>query len=172
MQDKLIQKSIEQTIISLVAAFDQQTADDHQEAIVQLILDFEENPEYYRTKMQLAHYQLDEVSIIPFVQKHENIKSEDKAILKFIYNGLFTHFIRKLIDWNESTACGGDKESFIIRQVLKSIVLKENQSLYDDYSGCERIDKAKWKDQAYWSPRSFKSTDEVIEQFWKWYRVD
>lgn len=170
--EESIQKSLEQTIISLVAAFDQQTADDHQEAIVQLILEFEANPDYYRTKMQLAHYQFDDVSIIPFIQKHENIKSEHKSLLKFIYNGLFTHFIRKLIDRNEGSACAGDKESFIIQQVMKSIVLKENQSLYDNYSGCERIDKAKWKDQAYWSPRSFKSTDEVIERFWKWYRVE
>ena len=42
---------------------------------------------------------------------------------------------------------------------------------YQTYEGCERIDKDNWSEQAYWSPKSFKDTDDVKAKFKEWYYV-
>ena len=55
--------------------------------------------------------------------------------------------------------------------VKEAIATGENISLYATYEGCENIPESKWKEQAYWSPKSFKDTNEVMLRFWEWYNV-
>ena len=83
---------------------------------------------------------------------------------------MFEHFLRCIIERNEGAPFSGDKISFIIKQVKKAVITGENQGLYADYTGCERIAKECWNEKAYWSPDTFKDTDEVFDAFWKWYR--
>lgn len=74
----------------------------------------------------------------------------------------------------EGSACSGDKETFIIRKVKESIIKGENLSLFMTYGNSasrDKIEESIWDKQAYWSPKSFKDTDEVIKQFWEWYDV-
>lgn len=78
----------------------------------------------------------------------------------------------KLLKKNEGTPCSGDKEDFIIQKIKESVATGKNISLYETYEGKNNISKEKWKEQAYWSPKSFKDTDDVKTKFKAWYYLD
>ena len=107
--------------------------------------------------------------------EHQEITGWDEFYIESIYNGLFSHWLRRTIDALEGSSCGGDKESFVTSSVVRSIVEKSNISLYvtygdygDKYKGRDNIDLNK---QTFWSPSCFKDTDEVKEAFKRWWRV-
>ena len=56
-------------------------------------------------------------------------------------------------------------------RALHAVEIK-NISLYETYEGKNNISKEKWKEQTYWSPKSFKDTDDVKTKFKAWYYLD
>ena len=130
--------------------------------------------DYYQTSMQLEIMRLIELPAKPFLIKHPEIARWDKFYIESIYNGLFSHWLRCTIDAIESSSCGGDKEGFVTRCVIKSIVEQINIPLYrtyGDYGDKYNDGKTDLNKQTYWSLSCFKDTDEVKEQFKKWWRV-
>ena len=142
------------------------------------ILEFyskERGDDYYQTSMHLEMMRLMELPARPFLMEHQEITGWDEFYIESIYNGLFSHWLRRTIDALEGSSCGGDKESFVTSSVVRSIVEKSNISLYvtygdygDKYKGRDNIDLNK---QTFWSPSCFKDTDEVKEAFKRWWRV-
>lgn len=169
---KELEHELQNTILALANNFEKEAAERNAELITDLHRRFEENEELYECEMTLAYMHFLDFAAQPWLTKNEVKDKKNKRIIGYIYNGLFTHFVRAVIERKEGGCCSGDKEGFIIRQVKKALITGENQSLYATYEGCERIDKEKWNEKAYWSPTSFKDTDEVIAAFWKWYRVE
>ena len=110
---------------------------------------------------------------MPWLNRHPEVTNGwEKSYIECIYNGLLPHFVRKVIEKNEVSPRSGDKEHFVIKKIKESVATGANISLYQTYEGCERIDKDKWSEQAYWSPKSFKDTDEVKAKFKAWYYVE
>ncbi len=130
--------------------------------------------DYYQTSMQLEIMRLIELPAKPFLIKHPEIVRWDQFYIESIYNGLFSHWLRRTIDAIEGPSCGGDKEGFVTRCVIKSIVEQTNIPLYrtyGDYDDKYNDGKTDLNKQTYWSPSCFKDTDEVKEQFKKWWQV-
>ena len=172
MSEENTETSLEKVILGLANSITNEAATRNAALIKQLYDCFDKNEALYETEIQLTYLNFMEFAAMPWFAKYEVKDTKNKAIINYIYNGMFTHFVRKVIENNEGTMCSGDKESFVIRKVQQAIITGENQSLDVTYEGCERIDKSKWNEKAYWSPTSFKDTDEVIDRFWKWYDVE
>ena len=167
-----MEDEIKKTILGLANFFDEQSQRENAELIKKLHETFEKNEALYECQMTIAFLNFTRFAAMPWLNKNPQVTDGwDKSLIECIYNGTFPHFVRKVIEKNEGSCCSGDKESFIIKKVKESIVTGTNISLYADYTGCETIDKDKWNQQAYWSPKSFKDTDEVIKKFWDWYNV-
>ena len=166
-----IEKSLESVILGLADGFEREAREKNSEFIAELMQRFEKNEELYECEMSLAFMHFQDFAAMPWIAKNGIVDKKNKGIIGMIYSGLFPHFVRTMIENAEGSPCSADKERFTIRQVRKAIRTGENQSLYADYTGCERISKDKWKEQAYWSPKVFKDTDEVMKAFWKWYRL-
>ena len=97
----------------------------------------------------------------PFLRKHEITDRRKKCIAQFLFGGELEHFVRKTIENKEGSPFSGDKERFVIGKIKEYLITGRNQSLYEEYK-----DKGR---QAYWSPRCFKDTDDVIQQFLDWW---
>lgn len=95
--------------------------------------------------------------------------SESEYIMKMIINGTYKHFLSLYIKTHEGRCCQMDKVSLIIRKTINALETGENQSLYETYEGYDQIEKERWNDQAYWSPKSIKDTDEAMNLFKQWY---
>lgn len=130
-----------------------------------LIKIFNESEDLYEAETVYATLNLDTILSAPFKCKYK-IKETDElkiSILEFIYNGLFEHFLRKIIEKNEGSICSGDKIGFIIKMVKQSLIQGENLSLYQTYKDSPS--------RAYWSPLSFSDTNDAINKFFEWYKV-
>jgi len=167
-----VDNEIGKLILSLATAFDEQASAENSDTIKQLHESFNANEELYESQINLAAMYFQDFVARPYIEKYGVLDTKNKSIIGMIYTNTFTHFVRKIIERNEGSACSGDKESFIVSKVMKAISTGENQSLYANYEGCDRIAKDDWGKQAYWSPKSFKDTNDVIDRFWKWYRVE
>lgn len=125
---------------------------------------YNDNPDGFLKVLQFAQSEfgilLEEVLAFP--------DSDKVRILPHILNGLFKHFHERRIEKLEGFSCCADKSSFIVGKTLRAIRFQENLSLYDDYMNVEQIKEDK-EEQAYWSPKTVKDTDEAIELFWDWY---
>lgn len=172
MTEKSTENSLETVILALANSITNESATRNSELIEQLHDCFNKNEELYESEIQLTYLNFVEFAAMPWLAKYEVKDKKNKTIINYIYNGLFPHFVRNVIENNEGIACSGDKESFIVKKVQKAIMTGENQSLYETYEGHEQVDKSKWNEKAYWSPTSFKDTDEAIDRFWKWYNVE
>ncbi len=86
-----------------------------------------------------------------------------------IINSNCEHFFRQYIMQREDWSCYVDKARFIVNKMIESIIKGENLSLYVNYEGMERIDKSKWNEQAYWSPKTIRDTDGAFKLFNDWY---
>lgn len=95
--------------------------------------------------------------------------NKNTYIIRNIINGNYQHFLSKYIQKSEGMSFSADKTGFIINRLIKSLIKKENLSLYQTYEGIECIDKSKWHKQAYWSPTTIKDTDEAFKLFNDWY---
>ena len=163
---------LQKVILSIANYFEEQSEKENAELIMKLNEKFNESEELYESEMILSFLNFSKFASIPWLNKHPNVLNpRDKFFIEMIYNGTFSHFIMKTIEKNEGSACSGDKESFIIAKVKQSIVENKNISLYVDYKNCDFVPEEKRDAQAYWSPKSFKDTDEVKECFLKWYNV-
>ena len=89
------------------------------------------------------------------------------AIICYIANGSYKHFLSKYIEKMEGSPCCVDKAYFITRMTIKALQEQQNLSLFDDYQNAEQIKENKEK-QAYWSPTCIKDTDEAMKLFWDW----
>jgi hypothetical protein len=165
--------TLEQTILGLATFFDNEAKEQNAEFIQILQEKFNHNEELYDSEITLAFLHFSSFAALPWLFKNPQVTNGwEKSYIQFIYNGLLPHFVRKVIEKNEGSCCSGDKEAFIIRKIKESVATGTNISLYQTYEGIENIDKEKWDEQAYWSPRSFKDTDDVKAQFRKWYNME
>lgn len=167
-----IENSLESIILGLADCIEKESQEKNKNLIDALYNRFNNNESLYECEMHLAYLNFAKFSAMPWISKNGIKETKNKDIISYIYTGLFNHFVRVKIEKAEGSACSGDKEHFTIKQVKKAIMTGENQSLYADYTGCDRIEKERWDNQAYWSPKVFKDTDEVIAEFWKWYRIE
>lgn len=168
-----IKNELEKTIQSLALFFENNSKEQNAELIEKLEEKFSKNEELYESEITLAYLNFTEFAALPWLNKHPEVTNGwEKSYIECIYNGLLPHFVRKVIEKNEGSVCSGDKEHFIIKKIKESVATSTNISLYQTYEGCEKIDKTKWSEQAYWSPKSFKDTDDVKAKFKKWYYVD
>lgn len=166
-----MESTLENIILALANSFQEENREKNKELIAKLFLEFEQNEELYDSRIELAYLNFTDFASMPWRAKYAIKDKKNQCIIDYMYNGIFNHFVRKTIEQKEGNACSGDKESFIVSRVKKALVEGKNLSLYATYDGCEQIDKAKWSKQAYWSPKTFKTTNEVIETFWNWYNV-
>lgn len=167
-----IKNELERTIQSLALSFENNSKEQNKEFIEELDKRFSENESLYESEITLAFLNFTMFASMPWLSRHPEVTNEwEKSYIECIYNGLLPHFVRKVIENNEGSVCSGDKEHFIIKKIKESVATGTNISLYQTYEGCERIDKDKWSEQAYWSPKSFKDTDDVKAKFKEWYYV-
>lgn len=160
-----IEKELRSVITGLAAHFEREAQEKNRETIEYLRKEFEHNEGLYDANVACAWCDFGKVTATPFIEKHGITEPKRKRLAEMIYGQQIPHFVRKTIERREGTACSGDKESFVIRKLKQYIITGKNQSLYAAYK--DEPDK-----KAFWSPESFKDTDEVIEAFWKWYYVE
>lgn len=172
MTEKNTEKSLEEVIFALANSITNESATRNSELIEQLHDYFNKSESLYESEIQLTYLNFTEFAAMPWFAKYEVKDTKNRTIINYIYNGIFPHFVRNVIENNEGITCSGDKEYFVVKKVQKAIITGKNQSLYETYEGCDHIDKSKWNEKTYWSPTSFKDTDEVINKFWKWYNVE
>lgn len=137
-----------------------------------LVSKYKENEELYEVEISLSFMKFEDMATEPFKRTNEIKETNQRklSILKFIYNGLFEHFLTKHIEKREGSMYVGDKTSFIIMMVKRALISGETLNLcqnYEDYKGYFKQRTGR----AYWSPTSFNTTDEAIETFYDWYNV-
>lgn len=168
-----MKNELEQTIQSLALFFENNSKEQNAELIKKLERRFSENEGLYESEITLAYLNFTKFAALPWFNQHPEVTDGwEKSYIECIYNGLLPHFVRKVIEKNEGSVCSGDKEHFIIKKIKESIATGTNISLYQTYEGYESISKDKWAEQAYWSPKCFKDTDDVKKQFKSWYYLE
>lgn len=168
-----IKNELEKTIQSLLLFFENNSKEQNAELIKELDRRFSENESLYESEIALAFLNFKKFASMPWLTRHpEVIDGWEKTYIESIYDGSLPHFVRKVIEKNEGSICSGDKEHFVIKKIKESVASGTNISLYQTYEGCERIGKDKWNEQAYWSPKCFKDTDDVKTQFKAWLYVE
>ena len=171
--EKVDEKVLERTILSLANSFENESNDANATLIKTLYEKFEENEELYECETLIAFHNFGRFAAMPWLSKNPQVTDGwEKSYIESIYNGLLTHFVRTVIEKNEGSVCSGDKEHFIIEMIKKSVATGENISLYQTYEGSNRIPKERWNEQVYWSPKSFKDTNEVKARFRAWYTLE
>lgn len=168
-----MKNELEKTIQALAMFFENNSKEQNGELIKELNKRFSENERLYESELTLAFLNFRTFAAMPWLTKHPQVKDGwEKFYIESIYDGTLPHFVRRVIEKNEGSACSGDKEHFIIEKIKESVATGKNISLYQTYEGCERIAKDKWTEQAYWSPTSFRDTDDVKAKFKAWYYVE
>lgn len=149
--------------------------EDSKKEILQFIVTLDQlyrnDEELYEAQIQSAFENFVVLASAPYLLKNPDIDEQEQFYIESIYNGLLPHFIEKTIQKNEGSICSGDKVNFVIGKIKESITTGKNISLYQTYQNCNEIPKEKWNKQAYWSPISFKDTNEVKEKFKVWWLV-
>lgn len=169
----MVERELEQTILGLATAFENEGNGANVGLIQKLYERFDYSEKLYECEMGIAFHDFGRFAAMPWLSKHPHVTNGwDKFYIESIYSGLLSHYVRKIIEKNEGSPCSGDKESFVIAKIKQSIDSGENISLYQTYEGQERIAKDKWNEQAYWSPKSFKDTDDVKAKFKAWYMLE
>lgn len=167
-----MENPIEQIILNLSNSFEENSRNENTKLINTLKNRFKNNEELYECEITLAFMNFTDFAALPWLEENPQITNGwDKFYIESIYNGLLSHYLRKVIEKNEGSPFSGDKEHFIIKSLKKAIATGENISLqvfYDEKDGVpvERIGA-----KAYWSPSSFIDTDDVKAKFKAWYEV-
>ncbi len=159
-----IENGIEQVILGLAASMERDAKSNNAGQLNELRRRFSDNEELYDAEIAVSFYSFETIAATPFLEAHGVTDGRRKNIACYIYGQQIPYFVRKTIESREGTPCSGDKEHFIIRKLKEYIITGENQSLYVTYKDEDR--------QAYWSPKTFKDTDEVLEAFFRWYNVE
>lgn len=159
-----MENKIKLVLDSLISGFEKEKMEDNAESFIKLQEIYEENPRRFLKSIEFA---FNDFKFL--VEKTINIpEQENMYILEFIVDGTYKRFYRDLMEKLEGGACCYDKASFITGKSLEALLLKENLSLYEDYSNTKEITENKDR-QAYWSPLKIKDTDQAMEVFWDWY---
>lgn len=159
-----IQNGIEQVILGLADSMEREAKENNAGQLNELRQRFADNEELYDAELAVSFYNFETIAATPFLEAHGVTDSRRMNVARCIYGQQIPHFVRKVIENREGSPCSGDKEHFIIRKLKEYIITGENQSLYATYKDEDR--------QAYWSPKTFKDTDEVLEAFFCWYNVE
>ncbi len=159
-----MKSSLEQLILGLADSLEQEAKESNAEKLNELRQRFKKNEELYDAEVAVAFDSFETIAATSFLEAHGVTDNRRRNIAHYIYGQQIPHFVRKVIESREGTPCSGDKEHFIIRKLKTYIITGENQSLYAKYKDEDR--------QAYWSPKTFKDTDEVLEAFFCWYNVE
>lgn len=173
VEEKTVTKEVlEETILNIAAFFEDSDRKKNAEFIAKLNDLYHKNEKLYEVQMHIAFHNFSRYAALAWLEEHPNVKNGwDKFFIECCFNGLLEFYLDKVIEAKEGTPCSSDKAHFIIRTLKEAIATNQNISLYVTYAGQERIEKEDWDKQAYWSPKSFKDTDDVKEQFKKWYNV-
>lgn len=153
-------------LVSLSTTLDNMSKKQYEDTINSLKESYANNEELYEIETQIARMRFDEYAALPFRESHQFAEKDNSklAIITYMYNGLLEHYLTACIIKAEGSPCSADKVSFIISRIKKALISGENLSLYEEYGDDSR--------QAYWSPKSFKDTNEAIDRFFKWYKVE
>lgn len=174
-EDKSAKESLTAIINGLFQSINAENETKSQSLIEELCKFYEKESDiYYQISMHLEMDRMNEIPAKPFLLKHPEIERWDKFYIESIYNGLFSHWLDRMIRTLDGWWFSGDKERFITRCVIQSIVEQTNISLYRTYADYgDKYDDGKTdlSKQTYWSPSCFKDTNEVKEKFRQWWRV-
>lgn len=174
-QNEEIKVALTSVINGLFQSIEADNEEKSQGLIDELCELYEEHGDnYYQTAMHLEMMRLKGLPAKPFLRKHPEVAGWDKFYIESIYNGIFSHWIRRMIVAFEGSPCSADKEDFVTACVVQSIIEQRNISLYRTYGDYgEKYDdgKTELNRQVYWSPSCFKDTDEVKVKFKHWWRV-
>lgn len=168
LADKAKTEKAISNVISGMAFFfgkedEKKSVDDTRKILDFYINECNRDDDYYATQMHLICHRFNEVPAKPWLMNRPYVERWDKFIIESIFNGLFGHWVYKMIEHHEDTSGGqADKERFIIRRLLEAIDTQSNVSLYQEY-------KDEPGKQAYWSPRYFKDTHQVKVEFVSWW---
>lgn len=169
---KDIAMTLEETILALVTGIEKESDERNAKLLGDLLDAYCANDRLYECEITMAFLNFTRFASMPYKSCHKILDKKNAAIIDYMYNGMFDHYLRRYIEKNEGHVCSGDKVHFVTEMVKKAIETGENQSLYRTYEGCDRIPKEDWDKQSYWSPKTLKDTDTVIKMFWDWYNVN
>jgi len=154
------------TIIEIIAegVVKERLVEENADVVLKIKSIYEDDKKAFFRKVHSAQFELNQI-----IESVVNIPNQKNMyILEHITSGLYEHFYEKLMEKFEGSAFCTDKSKFITRQSLKALQENKNLSLYEDYMKYDQIKENK-EEQAYWSPRAIKDTDEAMELFWDWY---
>lgn len=163
-----ISTNLQSLILGLSFSLEDESNKENKKLIEELKRRYKENEELYMAEVDLAALDFSRIVSIPYLETHEIKDTENSWIIEYLYNGLFSHYITRYLEKNEGSSCSGDKESFIISGILKSIEIGANIALYQTYAGINSIPKENWNERAYWSPATIPDTRTVIKMFSDW----
>lgn len=161
------EKAISDVISGMAFFFEQEnlkkSEDDIKKVCDFYINECNRDNDYYMTQMNIICHRFNEVPAKPWLMGRNHVQKWDKFIIECIFNGLFSHWVYKMIEHHEDNSGGqADKESFIIAKLIEDIDTQNNVSLYAEY-------KDKPGQQAFWSPKYFKDTHQVKVEFVSWW---
>jgi hypothetical protein len=168
-EKEVTEKAISDTISGMAFFFqkedERKSADDTRKVVDFYVNECNRDDDYYATQMHLICHRFNEVPAKPWLMSsyRQHVQKWDKFIVESIFNGLFSHWVYKMIEHHEDNSGGqADKERFITRRLLEAIDTQTNVSLYSEY-------KDEPGKQAYWSPKYFKDTHQVKIEFVSWW---
>lgn len=166
-EKEVTEKAISDVISGMAFFFDKEekkkSADDIRKIFDFYINECNRDDDYYATEMYLICHRFNEIPAKPWLMNRPHVQNFDKFIIESIFNGLFKHWVYKMIEHHEDQSGGqADKERFIVKKLIEAIDTQTNIPLYQEY----RDEPGK---QAYWSPRYFKDTNQVKVEFMSWW---
>ena len=90
---------------------------------------------------------------------------DNEYLTEHLLNGNMEHFFDNYFEKNEGHSFSHDKTSHVISMIKQSIKSGKNLELYSEY------DFGKGLVEAYWTPKTLKTTKEAIDKFNNWYNL-
>ena len=141
-----------------------------------IIQKFEELKQQYKSNYtfieSLRFLLLPKIAKLICVTLNITLNDDNLMIIENLFKGTYEHFFEQYIYKTEGNACSSDKVFCILGGLIFSIIHNKNIPLYFTYEGHENINKSERNEQAYWSPRTIKDTDEAFKLFNDWYYIE
>lgn len=145
---------------------EKKSADDTRKVFDFYVNECNRDDDYYATEMRLICHRFNQVPAKPWLISRKYVERWNKFIIESIFNGLFSHWVYKMIEQHEDQSGGqADKERFITKRLIEAIDTQTNISLYSEYKDKPGV-------QAYWSPKYFKDTNQVKVEFVSWWMCE
>lgn len=157
-----IENGLEQLILEMADSIEQDAKGNNAKHLNELRQRFS-NEELYDAEITVSFNNFQIIAATPFLDAHGVTDNERKNIAYYIYGQQIPYFVRKTIENREGMPFSGDKVHFIIQKLKSYIITGKNQSLYTTYKDNN--------EQACWSPKTFKDTNEVLKAFFNWYNI-